>query len=44
VDAAEKRSLSETDICRLFITPAIVQAGWNPEIQIRQEVTFTRGA
>jgi type I restriction enzyme R subunit len=43
VDAAEKKTLSETDICRLFITPAIEQAGWNPELQIRQEVTFTKG-
>ncbi len=43
MDTAEKRTLSETDICRLFITPAIVQAGWDPELQIRQEVSFTRG-
>lgn len=43
MDTAEKKTLSETDICRLFITPAIEQAGWNPEVQIRQEVTFTKG-
>ena len=43
MNRADKQALSETDICRLFITPAIVQAGWNPEIQIRQEVTFTKG-
>ncbi len=43
MDAAEKVTLSEADICRLFITPAIVAAGWNPESQIRQEVSFTKG-
>lgn len=40
---ADKQALSETDICRLFITPAVEAAGWNPEAQIRQEVSFTKG-
>jgi len=43
MDSAEKRKLSETDICDLFITPAIQKAGWNPISQIRREVTLTPG-
>ena len=38
-----KRDLSETDICDLFITPAIKSAGWDPVRQIRREVTLTPG-
>ena len=38
-----KKELSETDICDLFITPAIKEAGWDPIRQIRREVTLTRG-
>jgi hypothetical protein len=38
-----KKSLSETDICAKFITPAVVQAGWNEAMQIRREVGFTKG-
>src|SRR6266478_5361534 len=38
-----KKSLSETDICAKYITPAVVQAGWNEATQIRREVGFTRG-
>lgn len=26
----EKRKLSESDICDLYITPAIKNAGWDP--------------
>jgi len=36
-----KKELSETDICDLFITPAIKEAGWDPIRQIRREVTLT---
>ena len=43
MDKLEKQKLSETDICDLFITPAIKQAGWNPMQQIRREVTLTPG-
>ena len=32
--ALVKRSLSESDICDLFISPAIRRAGWNPITQI----------
>ena len=39
----DKRSLSEIDICDLFITPAIKDAGWDPMNQIRREVTLTPG-
>jgi len=38
-----KKELSETDICDLFITPAIKEAGWDPFRQIRREVTLTPG-
>ncbi|MCE5211522.1 MAG: DEAD/DEAH box helicase family protein [Deltaproteobacteria bacterium] len=38
-----KRKLSETDICDLFITPAIKNAGWDHISQIRREVTLTPG-
>ena len=38
-----KKELSETDICDLFITPAIREAGWDPSRQIRREVTLTPG-
>ena len=43
MDGAEKKKLSEIDICDLFITPAIRDAGWEPEIQIRREVTLAPG-
>ena len=38
-----KKALTETDICDQFITPAIVDAGWEPQTQIRREFTFTDG-
>ena len=39
----EKQELSEIDICDLFITPAIKDAGWDQLRQIRREVTLTPG-
>jgi type I restriction enzyme, R subunit len=39
----DKKSLSERDICTKFITPALVQAGWDLQTQIREEVSFTKG-
>lgn len=39
----DKRNLSESDICDLFITPALQRAGWDPYTQIRREVTLTPG-
>lgn len=38
-----KKDLTERDICTKFITPALVQAGWNLNAQIREEVNFTKG-
>jgi type I restriction enzyme, R subunit len=39
----DKKSLSETDICAKYITPAVIQAGWDEALQIRREVGFTKG-
>ena len=39
----DKKSLSESDICDLFITPAIKDAGWDQMVQVRREVTLTPG-
>lgn len=41
MDSREKKALSESDICDLFITPAIKEAGWDPMRQIRCEVPLT---
>ena len=38
-----KKDLSERDICSKFISPAVQQAGWDPMVQIREEVSFTNG-
>ena len=35
--------MTETEICQNYITPAIVQAGWNKKRQIRREYSFTDG-
>lgn len=43
MDTADKKKCSEIDICDLFITPAIKQAGWDQMQQIRREVTLTPG-
>ena len=43
MDKSEKKKLSEIDICDLFITPAIKDAGWDQLRQIRREVTLTPG-
>lgn len=34
---------SEQDICTQKITPALVRAGWDLSLQVRQEVSFTKG-
>jgi len=39
----DKRSLSERDICTKFIVPALVKSGWDLELQVREEVSFTKG-
>ena len=38
-----KKLLSESDICDQFISPAVVNAGWDSSTQIRREVSFTKG-
>jgi type I restriction enzyme, R subunit len=43
LDKINKKELSEIDICDLFITPAIKDAGWDQTTQIRREVTLTPG-
>jgi type I restriction enzyme, R subunit len=39
----DKKTLSESDICAKFITPALINAGWDEGLQIRREVSFTKG-
>lgn len=39
----DKKDLSERDIISKYITPAIINAGWNLKKQIREEVEFTKG-
>lgn len=39
----EKSDLSETDIRTKYITPAITNAGWDIQKQIREEYFFTDG-
>ncbi len=38
-----KKNLSERDICTKFITPAIEKAGWDIQLQVREEVSLTKG-
>ena len=38
-----KKELSERDICTKFITPALQSAGWDIQVQVREEVFFTKG-
>jgi type I restriction enzyme R subunit len=38
-----RRTLSERDICTKFITPALVNAGWDTHLQVLEEVSFTDG-
>jgi len=39
----DKKKLSERDICTKFITPALSQAGWDIQRQIREEHSITNG-
>ncbi len=38
-----KKRLSERDICTKYITPALKQAGWDVNSQIREEFPITKG-
>ena len=40
---SSKKELTERDICTKYINPALTQAGWNLQTQIREEVYFTDG-
>ena len=42
-DGFNKKEFTEADIRTKFITPAIVDAGWNPMSQIREEYGITKG-
>nr|WP_242530108.1 hypothetical protein [Marinobacterium iners] len=39
----DKKKLTERDICTKFINPALAQAGWDLQTQVREEVSFTAG-
>src|SRR6056297_3249703 len=39
----KKKDLSERDICTKYVLPALKQAGWDVEKQVREEVFFTDG-
>jgi type I restriction enzyme, R subunit len=39
----DKKSLTEADICRLYITPQVIRAGWHEQYHIREQYTFTAG-
>jgi type I restriction enzyme R subunit len=39
-----KKGVSETDICAKYITPAVIQAGWDEATQIRREVGSPKAA
>lgn len=43
MDRKEKKELTESDICDLYITPAIKDVGWDPFQQIRREFPLTPG-
>ncbi len=38
-----KKDMTEQDIRTKYITPAIISAGWDSDLQIREEVSFTNG-
>ena len=39
----DKKSLSERDICTKYITPALVEAEWDIDSQVREEYTLKAG-
>ena len=39
----DKKQLSERDICTKYITPALKKAGWDLDMQVLEEVSFTAG-
>lgn len=43
-DECDMGKLSKREICSKFITPALISAGWDLQVQIRKEVSFTQRA
>ena len=43
MEEVNKKALSERDICTKYITPAIVESGWDVQTQVSEEVTLTPG-
>ncbi len=41
-EEVDKKSLSERDIYTKYITPTLVNRGWDINAQIREEVTLTK--
>ncbi|MCX6713108.1 MAG: DEAD/DEAH box helicase family protein, partial [Candidatus Vogelbacteria bacterium] len=39
----DKKSLTEQDICSKFVLPAVINAGWDLQTQIREQYSFTAG-
>ena len=39
----DKKALSERDVCTKYITPAIAKAGWDVQVQVRENVHLTKG-
>lgn len=37
MEAINKKALRERDICTKYITPAIVELGWDVQTQVREE-------
>lgn len=43
MDQFDKKKLSEADIRTKYITPAIINAGWDPMTQMREEYAISKG-
>ena len=39
----DKKDMSEREICSKYITPALINSGWDLQTQIREEVNLTKG-
>lgn len=39
----DKKQLTERDICSKYITPALINSGWDLHVQIREEFPLTNG-
>jgi type I restriction enzyme R subunit len=43
ISPLDKKKLSERDVCTKYITPALVNAGWDTDTQLREEFSLTSG-